>query len=366
MKNKDMEKAKIFGSSDTIVSAQDVQMDVVSRFDNEFVDPEEDFRVTFVQESRKRNRKAHFRLYYTREYYNSMNPDRKTKYDILSSQRHFEESEWHRSWEDKFKEYAEIEAYMKNTDTGRYKRADAYIPEILTCIEFQHSYIANDFEERNRFYDKLGVKTIWLYDLSESDVIEEDNECRILENNAKGFFRIAEDPDNLKNRIVLIQTKNGTIFRIDELKRKETEGELESTVRMFVPVAKYNEEEFITSVLNNEITLPEQKGLGDDFNYKYHSIYDLWNKQYYWIVVKDMKTGKYIIIFKDLFAKGEMRKDQYHKSVIQYQYVRWDYKERKYTILGDPNITYRLSSTDAKQERWVLIKSYTDAAYWTT
>jgi len=186
-----MDKARVFGSGE-IISAQDVLDGKYSRYEN-FADIEEDFRVRFWKGA-KNHGKAHFKLYLSLEDYNRLSPEQKTRYDILSQQRHYQESPWHREWENKFSLFAEVEKTITNDETNRRKRANAFQKETNTCIEFQHSFIDFDFEDRNAFYKELGIKTIWLYDLTHLRVISgDDGSYQILEDNAKGFFRVAEN-----------------------------------------------------------------------------------------------------------------------------------------------------------------------------
>ena len=198
-----MKAALLFkNSGETVVLAKDVTEGRYSR-NEQFVDPEFKFRVIFVKDSKGHNG-PYFRLYLTRDEYHKLSPESKSKYDILCQQRHYAESKWHRDWEDNCAAFCKLEQYIKGPN-GTYKRADAFYENGNIVIEFQHSFIDHDFEERNAFYTNLGLRVIWLYDLTMMHVLERDGGYfEILENNAKGFFRISEKQENLKNNNVFV------------------------------------------------------------------------------------------------------------------------------------------------------------------
>lgn len=77
----------------------------------------------------------------------------------------YEMSEWHKNYQNRFP--LEIQEYVLKNDKGEMCRADVYLEKIKTVIEFQHSFISNkDFERRNKFYNGLGIKVIWLFDFN--------------------------------------------------------------------------------------------------------------------------------------------------------------------------------------------------------
>ena len=72
-------------------------------------------------------------------------------------------SEWHLNWQNKFP--LECQEVVMNSG-GETHRADVFINGIV--YEFQHSSMLNtEFEERNKFYNSLGYKVIWVFDLIE-------------------------------------------------------------------------------------------------------------------------------------------------------------------------------------------------------
>ncbi len=78
---------------------------------------------------------------------------------------HHDMSFWHYDWQNKFpKESQEI--VMRDGD--EIHRADVFLSETNTIIEFQHSFINKDeFQERNEFYLKKGYQLVWLFDVRE-------------------------------------------------------------------------------------------------------------------------------------------------------------------------------------------------------
>jgi hypothetical protein len=150
--------------------------------------------------------------------------------------------------------FCRIEWTIPNKETKRWKIADAYYADMKTCIEFQHSYISFHFEEKNEFYRRLSLQTVWLYDLSRSNINAcADGSIEILEDNARGFFRISENADNLRDNFVYIQVKSGKIYRVTELGRRETSQSLKSTIRHFLPSEIFEEQEFVTAIQNNSL-----------------------------------------------------------------------------------------------------------------
>lgn len=73
-------------------------------------------------------------------------------------------SEWHRAWQERFPK--ESREYVLERD-GEQHRADVFLEEVGTVIEFQHSPLSyEDFIKRNDFYTGEGRSVIWLFDVS--------------------------------------------------------------------------------------------------------------------------------------------------------------------------------------------------------
>lgn len=235
-----------------IVSAEDIKAGRHDRY-AEYVDPEYEFKVEYVKAA-KHGGRPYFRLYYSYEDYKHLYPERADRYQIVANMRRYEESEWHTHWKTNMAGFCRIEYTLPNPDTQRWKIADAYYADTKTCIEFQHSYISFHFEEKNEFYHALSLHTIWLYDLSSSNIKHcPDGSIEILEDNARGFFRISENANNLRDNFVYIQVKSGEIYRVTELERRKTSNSLKSTIRSFWPSEIYTEQEFIAAIQSNSL-----------------------------------------------------------------------------------------------------------------
>ncbi len=313
-----MKTARIFRDNEEPinVSAEDVKNELYSR-DTQFVDPKYEQKVQYVCRA-KNNGGPYFRLYISYEDYKRMYPDRPSREDFLMFKRRFYETQWHQEWKNKFSHFCKIEKYIKNHKTNKWKYADAFYEETQTCIEFQHSYIAMDFEKRNEFYSELSIDTVWLCNLPcAEDKNAPDGNIEILEDNAWGFFRISENPDNLLNHKVYIQAKSGKIYRVKELLRRESSTELKSTIRYFVPTEIYTENEFIDAVKRNTIGCA-----GKPLN-------ELWSTNYSWMKVKNIEKGDVIFINRN--HEGEMYRNFSHYNCIEYTYAddKYGYKSLK-------------------------------------
>ena len=343
-----MKKALLFREDrePILVTAEEVKEGKYRR-DSEFVDPEYEFKVQFVRGARN-NGGPYFRLYYSYEEYKKLYPDRASRYEIVANMRRYQESEWHRAWKEKMRDFCVIEKSIKHPSTKKWKIADVFYEKTQTCIEFQHSYIALDFEERNKFYSDLSIDTIWLYDLPKANVREDDQgNIEILEDNARGFFRIAENPNNLKNYRVYIQVKIGEIYRVTELLRRESSNEKKSTIRYFVPVEAYTEQGFINAIKNNDFKII--RDIGAERNEKQpKSIQELWDKPYKWMILKNVETEK--IIYINCNHRGDIYRD-FSTDCIRYKYVN---DEKSFP---SSKKDYPLSHQEEKKAVWIRLKA---------
>ena len=339
-----MKYARLFRENEEpiLVSAEQVKEGLYSR-DEEFVDPEYEYRVRFVKGA-KNNGGPYFRLYYSREEYKKLSPERASRYEIVADMRRYQECKWHRMWKDKLSDFCEIEKCIKNPRTKKWKFADAYCDLNRTCVEFQHSYIAFDFEERNAFYAELSINTLWLYDLTKANIrYDESGRVQILEDNARGFFRISENAENLKRHPVYIQVKNGNIYRVKELYRLPSSAEYQSTIRYFEPDEVYTEDEFINAVRLGRIGKKEKK---TSERKQAHTLFELWNPKYSWMIVEDVKTGEQIWLRHN--GHGGMYTD-FKSGCIQYKYA-----DDKYAIPNRNKKDYPLNTQKALEQRWAL------------
>ena len=337
-----MEKAMIFGT-ENIVTAEEVKQGKYSRLE-EFVDPEYQFKVEFVKGSRN-NGRPYFRLYYSYEEYKKLFPERADRYQLIANMRHFEESKWHKKWKDLFSSFCDIEHYTKNSETNKWKFADAFFDKTNTCFEFQHSYIAQDFEERNQFYEILGIHVVWLYDLSKAQVVEnKDGFIDILEDNARGFFRVSENPENLRNHPVFIQVKSGMIYRVNELLRRDSAKETKSTIRCFNPTQVFSEQEFVELIkCNREIA---------KCNFMF-DLRELWSHSYKWIVVEDTKDNETKMFNAD--NEGELFRS-FKTGLIQYKYVTCFNEDgrTRFSINSEKDYNLRFGGDSERVWRYIL------------
>ena len=319
-----------------LVSADDVKNGKYSRND-EFVDPEYEFKVQFVKGARN-NGGPYFRLYYSYEEYKELYPGRASRYEIVANMRRYEESQWHKGWKEKFASFCNIEKCIKNPETKKWRFADAFYEKTKTCIEFQHSYIALDFEERNEFYSKLSINTVWLYDLPGANArIDEDGNVEILEDNARGFFRISETPDNLKKHKVYIQMKSGKIYRVRDLLRKDSSTNHKGTIRYFKPTEIYTEDEFIEAVKSDTMGLCPK------------TLHELWDTDYTFMIVKNIEQNVEIFINRD--NKNEMYRNYNHGNCIEYKYVDSTYEHQSL----EKKSTYYLPHKEEYRLIWIFI-----------
>ena len=334
-----MKHALLFreGENPILVSAEDIKNGLYNRKD-QFVDPDYEFRVQYVS-SGKNHSGPYFRYYYSYEDYKRLYPDRADRYKIVLNMRRYQESQWHMKWKNNVADFCELEKCIRNSDTQKWKFADAYFIESNTCFEFQHSYIAWDFEDRNTFYSNLGINTVWLYDLPNANVKHCDGgEIEILEDNAKGFFRVSENPNNLKDHPVYIQVKSGMIYRVTELFRREIESDRKSTIRYFYPSEHYTEAEFISAIRGCRIPAKEAPAP--------KKIAELWESGFVWMVVQNVETGDKLFINRN--DKGEMFRD-YQSGCIKYKYA-----DNKYDTLLKDRYEYHLSFKKENEAIWIL------------
>lgn len=326
-----------------LVTAEEVKNGKFPPSEYEFVDPEYEYKVQFVC-SAKNKGGPYFRLYYSYEDYKKLYPDRADRYKIVADMRRYQECIWHKNWKKDVSHFCIIEKCIRNPKTGKYRFADAYYPALHTCIEFQHSYIALDFEERNKFHYNLGNQVIWLYDLPKASVCDGENgSLEILEDNARGFFRISENPENLKQYPVYIQVKSKMIYRVEELNRLETHSETKSSIRCFRPSETYTPETFIEAIRSNRIKPPEEQPC-------LMPLSALWRDNFSNAFVLDAEKDKIIMINRD--HNGHLYRN--NSGCIIYQYA-----ERKgnqfHAVKG---YEYPLSKQDENTCKWRLLKYY--------
>lgn len=346
-----MNKAKIFeNDTDRLINALDIRDGKESK-QHEFVDPEENFKVTYVKGA-KHNGVPHFRLYMSHADYLKLSPERKSRFDILKGMDHFAESQWHRDWEESVKHFSVLEKYIKNPKTKTYKRADAFYEEGNTTIEFQHSYTSTDFKRKNEFYTNLSINIIWIFDLIKLNAKENGENIELLEDNARGFFKVSEEEKNLSDYPVFIQVKGGLIYKVNSLERKEIDNELQSTIRYFKKAELFTKEQFIDGIKNKERCFYAKQYLNNK-----KSIFELWSEtndgKRSQIIIRNTETDDIIKIWKD--KKTGLISENYSDHCIGFMYCGYDTKVKKYKI--ENSKIYSLAKNKAKLPIWELLVS---------
>lgn len=86
-------------------------------------------------------------------------------HSICTDSWHYDMSEWHTRWQDRFP--LETQEISKSKD-GKKHRADVLLEKEKIVFEFQHSSLEpEEFDDRNSFYNSLGYKVIWIFDFCE-------------------------------------------------------------------------------------------------------------------------------------------------------------------------------------------------------
>lgn len=266
-------------------------------------------------------------------------------------------SPWHFWWQRQFPEDA-CECVFESE--GQSHRTDVYLDKQKLVIEFQHSPIKREeFLDRNNFYMKLGLRVVWLFDLTskllddklhfneQGKTLFKDYGFQVLkdfvfENPAiKIFFQIKNDGDlfnsieyynelkkqfpwnfqmpfnefNFKNKdnvaIIVEITKqfSFTSFCFDKQMNK---GEFvqylsglkaESFNKNFEIVKKYeiheSNIEFFNKALFDKRKMETEKSYEELRSQEPFDLYDLWEqKEYYRLRAINKLTGDVITIYK--------------------------------------------------------------------
>lgn len=183
---------------------------------------------------------------------------------------HYDMSEWHQQWQEKFPPENQEVVFELN---GKKHRADVFINNRV--IEFQHSPLSpEEFDERNEFYSSLGYKVIWVFDLS-----QEFDESRIVEHESKPNLYIWKHPRrtfknfDIKNKNIDLFFEIGTIEEDGILEPdllKVTWATPEGFERFAVDGFSYNKND-LSGQKNDEDITGKREDIYDDM-YVYHSI----------------------------------------------------------------------------------------------
>ena len=208
---------------------------------------------------------------------------------------HYDMSLWHYTWQDRFpKECQEIVKTYKD----KTHRADVLLEEVKTVIEFQHSEISIfEFNDRNSFYNKLGYRVIWVFDMIEE--FTENNIALIDEESKEKFYyhhakKIFSDFDYKSDNVTLF-------FQIKPVKSLKLLKVTWVSPKGFYRFCgkEFSLNEFISFVKKEKIKIV----------YKKNSIpYHLNNNPEVPIIVRNKNTRAEYLISKDALVKY----DKYH------------------------------------------------------
>lgn len=207
---------------------------------------------------------------------------------------HYDMTEWHIEWQKRFP----VECIEKVlVHDNRRHIADVAINDLV--IEFQHSHISTeDFWERNRFYMDCGYSVVWVFDLREE---VQENRVNAVDNNKFHWTRVKKlfrSLDLKKDKItVYFQfTDDEGDFCLERVTGGYhgfsvfyTDGKNALTIEEFVEKAK----ELNSSLIPRALPKKEE-------SQKYvnggRTVFDLWNPEYEWMVVKNLSSGKEMLI----------------------------------------------------------------------
>lgn len=118
-------------------------------------------------------------------------------------------SDWHVEWQEKFP--VECREYVMENNGERH-RADVFIEETNTVVEFQHSPIPFDeFNKRNKFYTDCGHRLLWIFDATNKLVVNK------LWNDAKSIEELIYNPFDTSH--ICWRRKNHTFERFETLNK---------------------------------------------------------------------------------------------------------------------------------------------------
>lgn len=154
-----------------------------------------------------------------------------------SWEREYDMSAWHYEWQNRFPENNQ-EVLLAWGDTKH--RADVLIGR--TVIEFQHSSMSStQFNNRNNFYQSLGYKVIWVFDMIEPFINEritcfDEEECKycqwvrprktldnfdVINGQVELFFQIRDDEEDCLIKVTEVSSLGFEEFKTSKGFSKE-------------------------------------------------------------------------------------------------------------------------------------------------
>ena len=146
---------------------------------------------------------------------------------------------------------------------------------------------------------------------------------------------------------VFIQVKDGTIYKINKLCRKNINKDSKSTIRYFYKTSVFNEDEFIDAVKNYDQKLFESVQ-------EPHSINELWKSSFYKMVVQDVENGNQLIFYgKD----GEINRDYSTNGICMcYRYVKFNIRTNRYVLSNEKY--YSMKPSNYNKKKFILLAYY--------
>ena len=315
--------------------------DVLNNFDNphslEFCDPEYQFRVCFVKDS-KGHGGPYFRLLYGISDFSEKFPDKANLYGAVSELHHMSDDEWVKNHKERVKNIFETDKFIKN-GIGLYRFADICIKNPDIVMELRKSFTDYDFEDRNRFFESLGYKAIWLYDLSWYEVKPNfEGEFEITDFPDGGFLKISENKVNLLSNYVFIEAKDGNIYRITNLYRKVIDDK--NSVTAFRTEEVYTWNEFIETIKK------------DKLQGTYRKLSELLDVGYKSITVHKANDDKNIFRKIEIDCDGNFVMDE-NTGLIKFMYC---IDKGEYSFFGGDR-SHLISISDENSDIWLLIKA---------
>ncbi len=147
----------------------------------------------------------------------------------------------------------------------------------------------------------------------------------------------------MSNYPVFIQVKSKKIYRVEELKRLETDSELKSTIRYFKPAETYTPESFIEAIRLNTIRPAKVQPC-------LMPLTTLWRDNFSNAFVIDSEKDNIIMVNRDY--KGHLYRN--NSGCIKYHYA--ERKGNQYRAIE--GYEYPLSKKDENTCKWRLLKYY--------
>ena len=151
----------------------------------------------------------------------------------------YDMSDWHRDWQNMFP-IVNQEVVVQLGDIKH--RADVLTGK--TVIEFQHSPLTSDmFNKRNAFYQDLGYKVVWLFDL-----VEEVNDGKVIQREDGRSSYVWKHPRHTFDGYDLESGRTEVFFQLRENAENcivKVEANVQGSFAEFTASKQYSKEQFL-------------------------------------------------------------------------------------------------------------------------